>query len=305
MTLSEFDLREVGDDQPHPVITRIDGIAISGLLAQAREPRAVLVALHGGQTTSVYFDCPGHPRLSLLRTAARLGYTTLALDRPGYGAGAKHSRGMADPRRRVDLMYAATDAMLGSLPRGKGVFLLAHSAGCELAVRMAADARGAHLLGMELGGSGAEPNLGSPVPPGQTPNVRHLVWHPEDAYPPELVGGSVIGAPRPEHESIAAHLRSREEFPDLAARVRIPLHITIGEHERVWRTDEQALNAYAGMFTAAPRRILEMQRGAGHNLSLGHTATAYHLKALAFAEECVTGVAGGSGRNVTGDAGDR
>ncbi|WP_405137829.1 alpha/beta hydrolase [Nocardia sp. NBC_01388] len=297
MTLTEFELREVGDDQPVPVLVEVGGIPVSGLLAEAQEPRAVLVALHGGQTTSIYFDCPGHPGLSLLRTAARLGYTALALDRPGYGSSAAYSEVLADPAKRVELMYAALDAALESRPRGAGVFLLAHSAGCELAVRMAAEARGARLLGMELGGSGAEPKPHAPPAPGQTPNVRHLVWHPEALYPPELVGGGAIGAPRPEHESIAAHLRSRDEFPDLAARVRIPLHITVGEHEQVWRTDAPALAEYAGMFTAAPRVALEVQGGAGHNLSLGYGARAYHLKALAFAEECLTAI--------TGDAGGR
>jgi len=43
--------------------------------------------VHGGATSSAYFDCPGHPRLSLLRLAATHGFTAIALDRPGYGAG--------------------------------------------------------------------------------------------------------------------------------------------------------------------------------------------------------------------------
>ncbi|MFD0364649.1 alpha/beta hydrolase family protein [Nocardia sp. GCM10030253] len=292
MTLSEFDLFELEYERPVPVVAEVDGIPMTGLLAEAHQPRAVLLALHGGQTTSVYFDCPGHPRLSLLRTAARLGYTALALDRPGYGGSAAYSEVFENPRRRMELMYAALEAVLGSRPRGKGVFLLAHSAGCELAVHMASGAHGPHLLGMELGGTGTEPNLAAPAGSGRTPNVRHLVWYPERAYPPELVGGAAIGAPRPAHESIAAHLRSKNEFPDLAARVQIPLHITVGQHEQVWRTDAEALAGYAGMFTAAPRVEVEVQRDAGHNLSLGYTAAAYHLEVLAFAEECLTKVSG-------------
>ena len=34
------------------------------------------------------------------------------------------------------------------------MFLLAHSNGCELALRMAADRRDHHLLGLELAGTG-------------------------------------------------------------------------------------------------------------------------------------------------------
>jgi hypothetical protein len=40
------------------------------------------------------------------------------------------------------------------------------------------------------------------------------------------------------------------------------------------------------MFTAAPRVEVCEQAGAGRNLSLGLTATAYHLKVLSFVEEC-------------------
>jgi hypothetical protein len=41
------------------------------------------------------------------------------------------------------------------------------------------------------------------------------------------------------------------------------------------------------MFTAAPRVDARVQAGAGHNISLGWAARAYHLGALAFAEECL------------------
>lgn len=69
---------------PRPRVVMVDGVPMSGLLAEAAgQPRAVVVALHGGASTAAYFDCPGHPRLSLLRLGARLGFTMIALDRPG------------------------------------------------------------------------------------------------------------------------------------------------------------------------------------------------------------------------------
>jgi pimeloyl-ACP methyl ester carboxylesterase len=110
---------------------------MSGLFAEASDPRAVIVALHGGASSAAYFDCPGHPDLSLLRTAAAAGFTAVALDRPGYGASAPYSDAMWDPERRVELAYAAAEAMLGKRDRGAGLFILAHSNGCELALRMA------------------------------------------------------------------------------------------------------------------------------------------------------------------------
>ncbi len=65
----------------------------------------------------------------------------IALDRPGYGASAPYPDAMQRPEQRVALAYGAVDKILGANPRGAGLFLLAHSAGCELAVRMAVDER--------------------------------------------------------------------------------------------------------------------------------------------------------------------
>ncbi|MGH3578179.1 MAG: alpha/beta hydrolase, partial [Mycobacterium sp.] len=122
---------------------------MSALLAEAPNPRAVIVAIHGGGTTAVYFDCPGHPALSLLRVGAEHGFTVLALDRPGYGSSAPYPEAMARPEQRVQLAYGAVDRILADRPRGAGLFLMAHSGGCELALRMAADERGSDLLGIE------------------------------------------------------------------------------------------------------------------------------------------------------------
>ena len=76
----------------------VDGVPMSGLVAEVEDPRAVIVAIHGGATSSAYFDCPGHPRLSLLRLAAAQGFTAIALDRPGYGASALYAGRDGGPR---------------------------------------------------------------------------------------------------------------------------------------------------------------------------------------------------------------
>jgi hypothetical protein len=48
-----------------------------------------------------------------------------------------------------------------------------------------------------------------------------------------------------------------------------------------------ALADVAALFTASPRIAVDDQAGGGHNLSVGLSALAYHLKMLSFAEECV------------------
>ena len=52
---------------PRPRVVLVDGVPMSGLIAAVDDPRGVIVAFHGGASTAAYFDCPGHPRLSLLR----------------------------------------------------------------------------------------------------------------------------------------------------------------------------------------------------------------------------------------------
>jgi pimeloyl-ACP methyl ester carboxylesterase len=270
---------------------------VSGLLAEARQPRAVVVALHGGAATSAYFDAPGRPRLSLLRAGAALGYTVLAVDRPGYGASAGHEDLVATARQRVDLGYAAVDAMLGERPRGAGVFLLGHSMGCALTVQMAADDRGADLLGLEIAGTGLRHQArfaaalrarrrGAPA--GLA--VRDMLWGPDHLYP--AYPASAVYSPAPGYEGEEGRGWPRE-FPALAARVRIPVRYSLGDHELVWQSGPAALAEVAALFTSSPRVVTGEQPSGGHNLSLGFSAMAYHLKVLSFVEECALRLDGG------------
>ncbi|MQY28735.1 alpha/beta hydrolase [Nocardia aurantia] len=296
MSLSDLETA-ISGHVPVPVVADVGGTPMSGLLAPVAAPRAVLVAVHGGGTTSAYFDCPGHPELSLLRLATRLGYTVLALDRPGYGASAANPEGLADPARRVDLAFGAIDAHLAGLDRGAGIFLVAHSAGSEIALRLAADPRGANLLGLEIGGAGRElrPEVQADlenravVVAGRPRVPAHWLWLPNRLYPPDILGGKPIGSPRPPHETDPAAYWSKDSYESLAARVRGPVRLTAGDHESVWRNDAEHLAATTAAFTNAPRTIVHLQADAGHNLSIGHTARAYHLGLLAFVAECVAG----------------
>ena len=74
---------------------------MSALVAEADDPKAVIVAIHGGGTTAIYFDCPGHPAFSLLRRGAAAGYTVVAIDRPGYGSSAPYPEAVSQPAQRA------------------------------------------------------------------------------------------------------------------------------------------------------------------------------------------------------------
>jgi pimeloyl-ACP methyl ester carboxylesterase len=265
---------------------------MSALVATAPEPKAVIVAVHGGATSAAYFDCPGHPELSLLRAAAADGYTVIALDRPGYGASAFYHDDMTEADRRVGFALGAVDKILGESSRGAGLFLLAHSAGCELGLRMAVDERAVGVLGVELSGTGlrygeeAKAIIGEATVTSRPAGLRDLLWQPTDLYPPEVLTGG-LSAPGAPYEAVVTANWPRRDFGEVASRVMVPVEFSVADHERVWESTPQARQAVAGLFTASRRVVVNEMPDSGHNLSVGRSAGEYHRRVLSFVDECV------------------
>lgn len=277
---------------PRPRVVLVDGVPMSGLVAAVPHPRAVLVAVHGGATSSVYFDCPGHPRLSLLRAAAASGVTAIALDRPGYGASALHQQEFDDPDRRVAFASGALDKMLAGGDRGAGLFLVGHSAGCELAVRMAVSERSDEILGLSLSGTGlrycaeARAIIKDATVTSRPAGLRDLLWQPTELYPPEVLTGA-LSAPGVPYEARVTANWARRDFPDLAARVTAPVQFSVAEHEKVWESSPDANADILDLFSASPRVDLNEMPDSGHNLSVGLSAGEYHRRVLSHLDMCL------------------
>lgn len=272
--------RAMSTTHPRPRAVMVGHVPMSALVAAVPHPRAVIVAIHGGATSAAYFDCPGHPRLSLLRMSASLGYTAIALDRPGYGASALYQDEMADTDRRVALAYGAVDKIMGDGGRGAGVFLLAHSAGCEVALRMAVDDTRTDVLGIELAGTGlryqpeAKAVISQATTTSRPAGLRDLHWQPTALYPPEVLTGA-LSAPGAAYEA------------EVTARVRVPVELSVGDHESVWESTPQSLADIGAFFSSAPRVVTNEMADSGHNLSVGLTAEEYHRRVLSFVGQCV------------------
>ncbi|MFJ7626757.1 alpha/beta hydrolase [Streptomyces sp. NPDC097595] len=271
------------------------GIPLSALLSEpvdGRPARATVVALHGGGMSAGYFDGQAHPDVSLLTLGARLGCAVLALDRPGYGASAPYL-----PAGQSLLEQAATVRAALADARDRHVsaplFLLAHSFGGKLALALAADAPPGAFIGLDVSGCGHRPAASAgPLGRSTAAGLRRLNWGPLRLYPAGTFreSGAVV-APVPRREA-ASMVEWGALAPRLLPRVRVPVRFTFAEHEAWWRHDDADLVDLAAQFSAAPRVLVDRLPAAGHNVSLGSAARAYHLRALAFLDECL-------------DAGDR
>ncbi|MEU5842060.1 alpha/beta fold hydrolase [Rhodococcus sp. NPDC047139] len=291
--IEEAHVGGAGDVSPVARVVDVEGIPMSALVAEAAEPRAVIVALHGGAARAAYWDCPGHPELSMMREAVAHGFTVIAPDRPGYGSSRPHREELGAPARRVHLACRTVDALLGASPRGAGLFLWGHSVGSELTVRMAVENPGEEVLGMELSGTGREHHalaagiLGTRERYANARGVGELLWTPSELYPPDIVGGAAIAARTPDYEADVTAAWPTSDFPALAAQVRVPVHFTAAEHEKVWRNDAQALEDIAEIFSAAPTVTTYLHPGGGHNLSIGYAGPAYHRTVFEFVDDCI------------------
>ncbi|MEV1007497.1 alpha/beta fold hydrolase [Streptomyces sp. NPDC049881] len=275
-----------------PVTLDGDGITLSALLREPDDgPRATVVALHGAGMCARYFDGQAHPDLSLLALGARLGFTVLAVDRPGYGRSAAalpDGRPLADQAR---VLRAALGDFAARYATGAGLFLLGHSFGGKVALVAAADHAPPSLLGVDVSGCGhryagpAEDVSALAALLGRAGRRRN--WGPLALYPPgTFLGGDAVVAATPARERTAA-ARWPEVYAGLAPRVRVPVRFTFAEHEAWWRHGAADVADLRARLTAAPRVVVDRQPGAGHNISMGWAARAYHLRALAFFEECL------------------
>ncbi|MGW6602333.1 alpha/beta hydrolase [Streptomyces sp. NPDC055036] len=266
-------------------------IPLSGLLAEpdgGAEPRSVIVAVHGRGMCADYFNGLTDPADSLLTLGARLGHTVLALDRPGYGTSAGPLPDGQPLGEQATTLHRALAGFARHHPTGAGFFVVAHSDGGKVALHMAAQEAGGGLIGLDINGCGWR----------YAPEARHfpdtlgggasrLNWGPLHLYAPGTFRASrALLRPVPAREA-AQTATWPVQYPRLAGRITSPIRLTFAEHELWWELDDEALAAMTGQLTAAPRVTVERLSAAGHNISIGRAARAYHLRALAFLEECL------------------
>jgi pimeloyl-ACP methyl ester carboxylesterase len=282
----------------HSISISAGNMKLSGRFFPATngQPRALLVALHGGTYTSKYFDTS--PSL-LLEFCASLGYSILALDRPGYGAATSVPLDQLSFDGQVPILRQALVEIWDEYgQQSVGMFLIGHSIGGMLSLLLAAENPHERLLGLNMTGSGALNHAqtetafatlvsDAPAVVMDQPVKVAVMYGPPWSYPEELAKQDPerdVPCPMPEFADAQTW---SERLPRVAADVRVPVQFIVPEYDNIWRADPEALSHVAEMFTAAPFVDVGMQRMMGHSAELHTLARAFYMKILAFAEECI------------------
>jgi hypothetical protein len=114
-----------------------------------------------------------------------------------------------------------------------------------------------------------------------------FMYGPDGTFAPDAVDRAEISAAACPIEEL---LEIVGEWPrtaaEIAGQVRVPVHYVLAEHEALWNTGQSRVDAFAGMFSAAPRVEAALARGVGHNIDHHHLGKALQLQHLAFALTC-------------------
>jgi len=132
--------------------------------------------------------------------------------------------------------------------------------------------------------------LHAPAPPAPPPleqreaGRRALFYGADGSFDPDLVRGTG------DHPTPAEELQDAFDaptaLPPIMARIAAPVQWTIADQERSSIGGQPMLDEIRSLLPTSRHVRTAIQAGSGHNISLHHVARAYHLRALAFFEEC-------------------
>lgn len=275
---------------------RIGLVELSGVECGPTEaPKGIVLALHGSGYLGRYWDYPLDPSCSLLRLGGALGYRVIAVDRPGYG----RSRAVDADATCLESQARILGDLIGQLHeeyRPAPIFLIGHSLGSLLAVRLAAREGAAYLAGIDVTGlpvrwrtdirdavESDTDRFGSSLH-----NVQRrlaLFYGPPGTYDPRVLEAESQFTHRIPRTEMRDSLASPEILHTLAPDVRVPLQCTVAEYEKTICGGQRSVDESRALFSASPRFVARLQPGAGHNVSLHRVSGEYHRRALAFFDE--------------------
>ncbi|MEU3617017.1 alpha/beta hydrolase family protein [Streptomyces sp. NPDC006872] len=275
----------------HRITLDLGDIRITGIEEPGRPGMPLLVCLPGGGYNASYFDVAGY---SLVDAARREGFPVVSLDRPGYG-GSTALKGEVSFRRNAEVLQeAVAELWHRNLSNAPGIVLVGHSIGGAIALHLAAGDRTWPLLGVSVSGIHHESQRSNEALKSESPtsslefsreHLLRFMYGPEGTYDPgvlDIAKHAESAVPIAELVEVAGQWCT--DFADVAARIEVPVHYGLAEHEGFWHSSDESVAAFRDSFTAAPsvtaRRIL----GGGHNIDHHHVGATFHKEQLDFAK---------------------
>ena len=272
---------------------------LSGIYAAAQGvPRALIFGIHGGSYTSHYFNYRSMAGQTLFDLAPSLGYSVVAIDRPGYGLA---SGLMPSFDEQAPMLADAAKRALGEYaPGSAGVFIVGHSIGGMLATLIAAHHPFPELIGLDVSGAGLEDgnpavsamlkNISAQTAPSlrSTKEARtSRMFGPPGTWDAGVPDEDYDESPPSRPHEIREAVAWGERVPQVAPKVRVPIRVMLAEHDGIWRATPEIVARLGALHTGSPRVEAGIQPAAGHCNHLHKTARAYNLRTLAFIDECV------------------
>jgi pimeloyl-ACP methyl ester carboxylesterase len=266
---------------------------LRGLVRRARDQRGVIVALHGTGINARYWDAPG---VSLLDLAPELGYSVVALNRPGY---APSSGSPMSVLHQAPMLLSAFEEVRDDFGVD-ALFLMGHSAGAIVALSCAAQAPSGLLHAVDVSGAPlrwrdaqrtsfsamAQTAALSDIPLG-TPESRRSGFL-AGAFDDDVFDYSeAIISPIP-----AAEVPDPTTFIDdvalMCRSIAVPMRVSVAEYDATSVGGSDGVAIAEEAFPACPWLEVRLQRGTSHNISLHRIARGYHLGAIAFFDDVLS-----------------
>jgi pimeloyl-ACP methyl ester carboxylesterase len=179
----------------------------------------------------------------------------------------------------------------------RGIFLIGHSIGGAIAIRMAALPKSWPLLGLSISGVGLrEPDSvlaqWKLLPPDDVIEIppQHkdaLMYGPAGSFFPDVQRAAHrADHPMPRQELLDIAFEWSRLLDESAPNVDVPVHYRQPEFDNLWVVNESEVHSFAERFIKSPVVDARVMKGAGHCIDFHRLGAAFQLEQIAFALGC-------------------